>query len=378
MPDRLNISRRRWLSRLVVPVALLTIVLAESTQATAGEADYARVNASLARGHAIPRNRKLAQAAAAFDSSAAAFCRSPTPRDFKAVRAAFHAALDRWMAVEHIRHGPVELLMRNFRIYYWPDKRSRGARQMRQLLSRQDDAILAPDRFRSESVAVQGFPAAERLLFDADTAEALITGANGDYTCRLLAAIAANVAEMAAGMAANWTEGPSSFLNDLRHVGGTDARFASHKEATADFVKGMHTTLQLMTDMKLDRVLGKSIAAARPRLAESWRSERSLRNLDLNLEALLAMYEGEGGEGLRNLLGPSDEALAALLSKAFRQTLATARSIRIPLASAVSDPTMRPPVEQLAKEIRALKELVSGKLAPAIGTPLGFNALDGD
>lgn len=90
------------------------------------------------------------------------------------------------------------------------------------------------------------------------------------------------------------------------------------------------------------------------------------------------MYEGEGGPGFRHLLGPAHEALAALMSKAFRQTLATARTIRLPLARAVADPAARPSVVQLATEVRALKELVSGKLAPALGTPLGFNALDGD
>lgn len=370
-------TRLRYLARPAV-WWLLAVMLAHAPPVHAGEAAYARVTASIAHGHAIPRYRALSKAAAGFAAAATGFCGSAPPRDPAAVRAAFHAALDRWMAVEHIHHGPVEFYMRNFRLYFWPDRRSRGARQLRMLLQGRDRAVLAPGKFASASVAVQGFPAAARILFGKDTARKLVSGADGDYPCSLLAAIGRNIADIAAGMASNWTDGPDAFLNELRRAGGADTRFASHKEAAAAFVKGMYTALQTMTDLKLDRVLGKSIGAARPHRAESWRSGRSLRNLIVNLEALQALYQGENGEGLRNLLGPADAALDAAMSKAFRQALATARAIRHPLAQAVTDPAARPAVERLAKEIRALKDLVSDRLVPAFGTPLGFNARDGD
>lgn len=359
--------------------ALVAILLAAASPATtAEEADYARVNAAIVQGHIVPRYRALAEAASGFSASAESLCASSPPRDLASARAAFHEALDRWMAVEHIRHGPVELFMRNFRIYFWPDRRSRGARQLRQLLQGRDPAILAPDVFKSASVAVQGLPAAEHLLFGADTAAKLANAADGDYPCRLLAAIGRNVARMGADMAANWTEGPNAFVNELRRVGGPDARFVSHREATAEFVKGMFASLQTMTDLKLDRVLGKSLAAARPRLAESWRSGRSLRNLIVNLEALMALFEGEGGAGLRDLLGPADKALAGSLSRDLRAAIATARSIAAPLTRAVTDPALRPVAERLARQVRRLKESVSDRLVPALGTPLGFNARDGD
>jgi len=133
-----------------------------------------------------------------------------------------------------------------------------------------------------------------------------------------------------------------------------------------------------MAEMKVDRVMGKSAETARPRRAESWRSGRSLRNVVRNLEALRSLYEGEDGPGLRHLLDPSDAGLADLLSRAFRQTLETARSIRPPLFRAVADPAAREALARLSAELHGLKKLVGGRLAPALGTPLGFNALDGD
>jgi predicted lipoprotein len=179
---------------------------------------------------------------------------------------------------------------------------------------------------------------------------------------------------MAGGLRADWT----SFVNELSNPGGADARYESHKAVTAEFVKGLHTALIALADLKLDPVLGKSLGEAMPRRAESWRSGRSPRNIARNLDALRAMYEGENGPGLKALLPAADTALADLLSGAFEQTLATARAIDGPLARAVADPAKRPAVERLAREVRALKQLVSGRLAPALGTPLGFNALDGD
>jgi uncharacterized protein len=73
-----------------------------------------------------------------------------------------------------------------------------------------------------------------------------------------------------------------------------------------------------------------------------------------------------------------DAELADLLERAFAQTLATARSIEGPLATAVADPARRPAVEQLALEARALKQIVNERLASVLGIPIGFNAMDGD
>lgn len=365
------------------PAAMLAGVLFAMSPVTGHaeptETDYARINAAIATGHAAPRYALLAEAAQGFETSVNKLCQAPAPRDLSHARDAFGAALNAYMGIEHIQHGPVELFMRRFRLHYWPDKGSRGARQLRVLLAKRDKAILAPDHFARSSVALQGFPVAERLLFGADEAKTVAAAADGDYPCHLLMAVAHNIAAMATAMRTDWTPGTNgSYVDEIRAAGSKNARFANHKAATADFVKGIHTELELMVDTKLDRVVGRKTGTPRPHRAETWRSGHALGNIIANLTAMRAMYEGEGGPGLKALLGPGNAERAALLSKAFDQTLATAKSIRLPLAKAVVDPKARPVVERLALEARALKVLISGELAPALGTPLGFNALDGD
>ncbi len=369
--------RRMWAVLLAVPLACGCGVGAAGA-AAAAEADFARVNESLALGHAAERYRRLSGAAADFGAAARASCGSPPPRELDGAAAAWHAAMDAWMSVEHVHHGPIELHMRRFRLHFWPDRRGRGGRQIQALLAGPDAARASPETLRSASVAVQGFPAAECLLFDARLRANLESGAEGDSACRLLVAIADNLADMSARLSSEWSAEGAAFPREIREAGSEGSRFASHRDATAEFVRGAHAALQVMAEMKVDRVMGKSPESARPRRAESWRAGRSLRNLVLNLEAIQAMYEGGDGPGLRRLLEPSHADLAGLLSRAFRQTLETARSIRPPLSRAVVDPAARDGLARLSAQLRGLVALVGGKAAPALGAPLGFNALDGD
>ena len=92
------------------------------------------------------------------------------------------------------------------------------------------------------------------------------------------------------------------------------------------------------------------------------------------------MYLGEsGGEGFSALvIASGDRKLDDLLRRAFRQTLATAGSIDVPLTDAVRDPARRPAVEKLAREAKALRALISQRIPVAIDVPLGFNSMDGD
>ena len=379
MPGPLPPAMRRRIRAGLLAVPLACGCGAAGAGASAdAEANFARVGESLASGHAAERYRRLAEAAADFDEAARASCDSPPPRKLDGVTAAYHAAMDAWTSVEHVRHGPIELHMRGFRMHFWPDRRGRGGRQVQALLSSPDAARLSPETLRSASVAVQGFPAAERLLFDGGPRESVANGAGSDPACRLLVAIAGNLADMSARLSAEWSAEDAAFRQEIRDAGSENSRFASHREATAEFVRGAHTTLQVMAEMKVDRVMGKSTESARPRRAESWRSGRSLRNVVRNLEAIRAMYEGENGPGIRHLLGPSHADLAGLLSRAFRQTLETARAIPSPLSRAVVDPAARDALARLSAQLRGLMALVGGRVAPALGAPLGFNALDGD
>lgn len=344
-----------------------------------GEADYARVNAALVEGHVVPRYARLAAATEAFAAAVDDFCADAGGESGRAAaRARFHDAMDAWMAIRHLRFGPIELLMRGPRFYFWPQAQGKVREALRALaaLAEGDEAALLPPRFGRANVAAQGLLAAEALLYDEERL-GVPTGA-GSVGCRVLRAVAGNLRGMAAGTAADWRGGAAAFARVVAQPGPENGYFQDHREATRTFFQSLHDGLRFVADAKLRPVVGDSLQAARPHLAESRSSGRSTRNAVGNLEALQALYLGEDGPGLGALAGAADAKLDRLLRKAFRLTLETARSIEGPLENAATDPATRVKAEKLTTRVRALRQIVRDRLAPALGFPVGFNALDGD
>jgi len=338
------------------------------------EEAYARVNAALVEIHVVRRYARLAAATADLSQAADGYCAGGSGTGPDTVRARYHDAMDAWMGVQHLRFGPVELFMRSFRLYFWPEARGKVADAVRELLAAGDEGALAPERFREASIAVQGLPAVEHLLYGGDDVAA------GTARCRLLVAIAANMRDMAAGIVAEWRGGDIAFARTVAAPGPDNPYFATHQDATLALFKSFHGGLQLIADVKLKPVVGDAIGTAQPNLAESRLSRRALRNVVVNLAALEALYVGKGGLGLSALVRDfgGDAGLDPLMRKAFRMTLETARGIEGPLAEAVTDPAKRPAAEKLTTQVLALKQIVKTRLAAALDLQVGFNALDGD
>ncbi|MDD3517536.1 MAG: imelysin family protein [Chromatiales bacterium] len=360
-------------------IAVMTVAATAAAAAPSAD-DYRRLNLDLVDHHILPRYVRLADAAAALERSTEGYCTTPMGTTPAELDQAWQTTVDAWQSAQHLRFGPVELFMRGMRIAFWPDPRNSVGRQLDELLASGDPAALEPDRFAHGSIATQGLPAFERLLHDATPAR---SDADRAFRCAAMQAIAHNVADMTAGMLSDWRDGNDGFREIIRRAGEPGVHYHTPREATLDLFKSLHAALEVVADHKLKRPLGDSLQAARPQLAESWRSERSLDNVRLNLAAAEALYLGEDpqSEGgfshfVRTTAG--DTALDDLLRRAFKQTRATAQSIGMPLERAVADPAERRKVEKLAREAAALKALLAQRLAPALGIPVGFNALDGD
>ena len=362
---------RIWLSLSWIGLILVGAASASHAQEIA-PAEYARVNAALVETHALPRYERLATATDAFAAAAEAYCGGESDPDHAQLRVGFHDAMDAWMGVQHLRFGPVDSRMRGFRFYFWPQARNKAGEAVAELVAAdEDDAALAA-RIGRANVAVQGLLAAEVLLYDE---RYLGAGAKGGG---LLTAVAANMRTMAAAILVDWQGGDASFARLMTMPGPENPHFEDHAAATLAFFQGLHDSLQLIYDTNLKPVIGDSAKTVRPVLAESRLSGRSRRNIVVTMEALQALYVGEGSAGLGDLTAVADPRLDRLMRKAFRLTLAMAQSIEGPVENVAADPALRPPVKKLAKQIQAVKQIVRERLAPALGLAVGFNALDGD
>lgn len=88
---------------------------------------------------------------------------------------AYSQAIDAWGAVEIFKFGPVIKENRFNRIFYWPDRKGRGRRQIIQLLRKHDTNTLSSKSLANKSIATQGLTALEILLFDQEALQGIFS-----------------------------------------------------------------------------------------------------------------------------------------------------------------------------------------------------------
>ncbi|MGH6898309.1 MAG: imelysin family protein [Geminicoccaceae bacterium] len=330
----------------------------------------------------VPGYQRFAEATAALEAAVSEFCEAPTPDHLERARSAFEQAMLAWQHVQPVVFGPVVSGARTSIIQLFPDRRGAISRQLSQVLAARDPALLAPGGLEGKSVALTGFPALEQILYDdarlpTPEASGAATGADADYACGLAAAIARNLAGLAAGILDDWRR-PGGFREAVLTAGaGNDAYFTA-EDASGDLLKSLHTALQSVIALKLEAPLGAALEEAKPRRAESWRSELSLANIRANLETAEALYAGAGGFGAALAALADEDQLDWAIRRGFDRAFAQLDAIALPLPAAVEDPAARARIEALLAELRTLRLLVAQELAPALGLLVGFNAMDGD
>lgn len=311
----------------------------------------------------LPRYQTLAAAAAAQKTAWADACADgDAGAEQPGLRERFQTTSDAWAAVENVTTGPISLSLRPDRIFFFPDKRNAVAKALAELDVRAKDDDIPQDAFRGGSVAGQGFPALERLLYEP------VEGAPA-VRCRVGTAIAGNLAALTADVLKEWRAetGP---LAKLKAGQGDPVHFADPAQAAARLLTDLAGGIQRIVDVKLLPVLGASADSARPKAAEGWRSGRSARSVRVALESLAAMA------AVFEKAAPKD--LAAKEAKAFAAAREAAAKLPDDVGDAAADPKRRRAVEAVVATLKTAQADVVKDLGPALGVPLGFNALDGD
>ncbi len=295
---------------------------------------------------------RLAQFSAAFDKQAAAWdagCESTG-----GLREAFNEASDAWARMEMFTSGPLSRKNRRERISHWPDPRNAVARVLKTLLEGEGEAGLEPEQIAGASIAVQGLPALERLLFpDNDTKDA--AGALSQRACAVGNAIARNLQTIAADALAEWSAPETGDLARTRAVRMSPAKAG---EAASAVLGDIATGLRILEDRKIPPLFGGKGAAPNEKAAEGWRSHRSERNLLLNVETLQS--------ALQAIEPFAPEACAAALAK-----LADA-------AAALAQPGDPNRGAAVIAAINNARYYAVDVLPGELGVALGFNSLDGD
>lgn len=360
-------SPYRYLLALAVLVGLtvwlISPVVAQSQR-------WQEINQGVMDGHIIPAYVVLAEAGEQLSERVDGFCSNTdkTPEAINEMRAAWHSAMDAWQSVQHIRFGPVSYFNWQYRLQYWPDERATGLRQLTALLAAADPAILDEETFADQSVGVQGLPALEILLFDEESDALLENG----YRCQVAQAIANNIATMSQNIVTRWQQ---EFRATLM-LSDDSGWFRDHSDASTELLKALVESVPLLTTQKLALPMGENAERARLRRAESWRSARSLRNIQLNVAALYDLYQGQGDWQGLTVIFP--EAHSMMIDEHFATVNGLINELPASFETALDETEQG--YARLVTVAGSLDALYQALEAGVKDTELflGFNSLDGD
>jgi uncharacterized protein len=351
---------------LLAASGLLLAGLAQAAPAI----DWDAFNSSTINGHILPRYQQLAQHSQALADTTVHWCESRSAGDFPAVQRAFDQSLQAWQGIQHVQFGPVQLLMRNYGIQFWPDRKGITGRQLQEALQGPGAGTYDAEFFRHASVSIKGYPALERLFYDEG---ALQTLQNEPHSCALAGAISTQLAQTTQAILDEWqTEPRTDPGND-----GEEGTASDLPDLSLDLLRSLVQPVEVIRDTKLERVLGDHQPAARLQRAENWRSAQSLRSIATNLAALQELY-GAGQPSLDQILREQGaqaqaEQISSLFSQARNQVEALPENFAMALHSADSYGQLK----ALSGTLKALDHALYDAM-PALNAQLGFNSRDGD
>lgn len=333
----------------------------------------------LAYAVAVPQYQAMTGAFADLQGATAAFCAARDAAGLETARAAWRHAMETWLTASTVDLGPIGDDNRSLRIEFWPDANNNVPRAVDQMLQR-DDALSAEILAR-QSVAAQGLPALERLLFDPeiDTLTAFTSGERAARRCVYAQAIAGNLLAIAQQVEAGWTA-DGGYAAQLASAGRGSNVFATRESAIDEVVNGLVTTLSVVRGNRIaDSLGGDTAAEAKPFRAESVASGNSLANISAVLRGVASSLGAGPQFGFQHYLQDSNrDALAAQLFGEIDTLQSLAVSIPVPLADAVQDDAQRPRVVEMLDHATTLTKLVETDLSQAMDVTIGFNENDGD
>ncbi|WP_144641122.1 imelysin family protein [Bordetella genomosp. 13] len=340
--------------------------------AQAAEPTAESLGQRLAEGYARPAFAAFEAATQGLQARLKDWCAGGDAETARRVSAAFGDTVQAWTGVEFLRFGPLVQGNRYERLAFWPDPRGVVLRQVQETLAKQDEALLAPGALASRSVAVQGLPALEFVLYRDGGVLQSRDAPGFAYECRYARAIAANTGAVAAELVQAWSP-QGDFGRQFASPAAANDLYRNGQEVAAEAVKALSTGLQFARDVKLLPVLGNTPADAKPRRAAFWRSGLTVPSMMAGLDGLGA-WTGHLTEAL-----PPD---ARWTGHAVRDELGRVRQalseVSQPIEQAAGDAAARQPFTLATLVLKNAKDIVDQDFAAAYGVSIGFNALDGD
>ncbi len=353
---------------------LAAVLVCTGLQCAHAETDHGAIARATLSNVIRPGYAALTAATGGLKDKAAALCAEPSAAALKATKDAFAATVESWSKVEIFRFGPVNQDHRYERLFYWPDPKGIGLRQVKAALAEKDETVTLADTLVDKSVALQGLPALEYLLYG-DGAETLASGdPEVGFRCSFASSVATNIDRIAGAVAEEWRDG-AEYSKLFLSPGPEDPLYRAPKDVTLELFKAFTSGIELVRDQKLGKPLGTSAATARPQLAAFWRSGLTFPNMAGNLEGVRTLFT-EGG--FARVVAEESPGVEKSTLFDLGHVIDVLDAMDVPIADAVRDDETRSKLEALRVALKSARDTAASMITRGAGLSFGFNALDGD
>jgi predicted lipoprotein len=352
-------------------IALVPILLGASARA---ETDHAALAKASLNEVIRPGYAALAVAAEDLEAKLSALCTKPSAEGVDAAETAFASTADAWSKVEIFRFGPVIQGSRYEKLFYWPDPKGLGLRQVQAALAGKDSSVTDMEQLAGKSVALQGLPALEYLLYG-DGAESLAkSGGESAFRCSFASAVASNIDRIAKDLVKEWGA-DSDYAKSFLAPAANDPRYHTPTEVTLELFKSLTSGIELVRDQKIARPLGEASDEAKPKLAAFWRSGLTFANMDGNLEAVRTLFS-QGG--FAQVVAQESPGVENSILFDLDHAIKVIGGITQPAEQAFRDAATRGKLQALRVSLKSARDTAGDLIARGAGLSFGFNATDGD
>jgi predicted lipoprotein len=346
-----------------LPIFAIALLFVCSHPASAAPPSHYQIVETALDQFVLPRVAKLRLAAAGLSPAVAKACHRGRAKDRAELRAKFREAVVAYAEVDFLRFGPLVAEGRRERLSFWPDPRGFVPRQLRLLVASNDPEKATEVSIAKQSAAVEGLPALELLIFEAENPLAPAAS----YRCQLAEAIAKNIATLADAVDDDWKR-DGGWRDKLLRPGSDNDIYRDAQESAAEIVKALLTGLALVADVQVKPRLDGKVLATGPYAKSKLTGEfyaASVRSLHALYDAInLEAYLDDDGAWVRGWADGTWRIIQAgdgLGGPARGKPRSAAPSLR-----------------ELFGRITGLRKIVTRELSTAAGLTVGFNELDGD
>ncbi len=329
---------------------------------------------SLNSNHIVPRYAKFAEQSAVFHTSAQSFCAlsEQTNDDLELVKQQWQASNLAWQRIQWLKIGPVVDML--FRIQFWPDSNRAVARAI-------DAHLLYPETITSEYIATrnvggQGFPAAEQLLYPANSEQSLLLSDDKEKRCQLMVAISDNLKNMSQQLNTAWQEKQGNYGQHLVQGSG---EFSGVKDALEELVTNWLEQIEKVKDEKVLKPLGDA-SPGLPLITEHTLSDLSLASIVANIETFDEIYSAGNGHGFSLILSTflQRQSIDERMQQAITDALASINQLSGSYTDALKASEKRVILQQVVVKLRVLRDIFTAEFVQVTDLNIGFNSNDGD